>query len=100
MMEDEPIPAWPILQIEVSKHGMEFELVEIFDLLRSRLLAFDDRLSCGVARYKPLVDGIKNRAFQLMVKIHGRLSLMVLGVAVNELLVRSPIEILDLEVRD
>ena len=79
---------------------MELELVEVFDLLCPRLLALDDCLSCGIARDETFVDGVQDCAFQLVVKIHGRLPLVMLGVTIDELLVRGSVQVLDFEVRD
>ena len=77
---------------------MKLKLVEILDLFRSRLFPFDDSLARGVAGDESFVNRVKDRSLKLMVKVHGCLALVVLCVTIDELLVRSAVEIFYLEV--
>ena len=72
---------------------MQFELVEILHFLDTRLLALDDDFACRITGNESFINGIENGAFDLVMKIHGGLALMMLCVTVNELLIGGAIHI-------
>lgn len=98
--EDKPIPACLGPKIKVREHGMQLELVEVLHFLNAWLLAFDDDFTRWITGYESFVNGIENGAFDLMVKIHGGLALMMLCISVDELLVCGSIHIGESEFRD
>ena len=86
--EDEPIPTCLIAKIKISEHSVQLELVEIL-----HLLAFDNDFACRITGNESFINGIENGAFDLVMKIHGGLALMMLRVTVNELLIGGAIHI-------
>ena len=79
---------------------MKFELVKIFHLLLSRLFSFDDCFSCWVSLNQTFINGIEDGSFQLVMKIHCCLMLVMLSVSVDEFLIAHTIELGKLEIRD
>ena len=95
--EDEPIPTCLSAKIKIGEHSVQLKLVEILHFLDTRLLAFDDDLACRIAGNEPFVNGIEDGAFDLVMKIHGGLSLMMLRVTVDKPLISGPIHISKLQ---
>ena len=72
---------------------MQFELIQILDFLHGRRFAFDYRLSRRVAVNQSFINSVQNCAFQLMVKVHGGLALMVNRIVVKQLLICDSVEV-------
>ena len=91
--ENEPIPTCLIAKIKISEHSVQLELVEILHFFDAWLLAFDNDFACRITGNESFINGIENGAFDLVMKIHGGLALMMLRVTVNELLIGGAIHI-------
>ena len=78
---------------------MQLELVEVLDLLLPGLAALDDDLARGVSTDEAFVHGVEDCAFELVVEVHRRLAFVMLGVAVDELLILDSVEVCELEGR-
>ena len=66
---------------------MKFELVKIFHLLLSRLFSFDDCFFLLGLSESTFINGIEDGSFQLVMKIHCCLMLVMLSVSVDEFLI-------------
>lgn len=72
---------------------MQLKLIQILDFLHGRSFSLYYRLSRRVTVDKPLVNSVKNCPFQLMVKVHGGLALMVNRLVVKKLLISDSVEV-------
>ena len=77
---------------------MKFELIQIFDFLRTWCFSLDDSLSRGVLGNQPAVNSILNCPFKLVMKVHCCLSFMVNGIIIQKLLVCNTVEITETQI--
>ena len=98
--EYKPIPAYGTFQVEIDQKSMKLKLIQVFDLLRVRRLSFYDCFACRISLNQTVVNGIENRAFQLMMEVHSGLPFVASCVIVQKLLVDDPVHIAYSNLRD
>ena len=98
--ENKIIPVGLFPQVKIGQQAVKLELIQILDLLPGRSLPLDDHLPGRIPLDQSLVHGIQDRPLQLMMKVHGRLTLMTPRIIIDQLLIRNPRHLAQLPARD